>query len=334
MVPQPAGPAAAGTATLRAAAGAQPGQPRAASIPGLQELLQSLKNPQAHQEVLNILRSNPQLMAQVIKMQSAKQQGAQQLHQQQQQHPQHQQHPQQQQLMQQQPQQQMQLAQQPQMQQQVMPGGVPQQMQQPQQQLQMPGGGMVVQGQVPTAQMTQQQWAMKQQQMMAMQRAQHGFQQPQPVQFGQRPRQPHGMGMPPQQHFPAADGSQFVGGGGAYAQQQQQLLMQQQRQSASPHQAQQLLQQVVSPPPGSLAQTVRSPQPIGSPRLAGYHTPSPHRPASHSPHPGLAAHPAAAQADPQLANELLLSQLAGGVAAPVQLQHDNADKLSKFADTL
>ncbi|XP_043224661.1 histone lysine acetyltransferase CREBBP-like [Amphibalanus amphitrite] len=357
---QPAPVATAGAAGLLRGAGGQQGAPRN-NIPGLQELLHSLKNPtgpQAHQNVLQILKSHPQLMAQVIKMQHQKQQNQQQRQMAQQQ--------------QQQQQQQVPDGQQPmQMQPGVMQPPVQQQQQQQQQlqQQRMPTGGMVVQNQMQPGQMTQQQAWAKQQQLIAMhrqqqqqqaqqqqQQQQHGFQQPQAMQYGQRPRM--GMGMQPQQHF-QQDGSQF--GGQFTQQQQQQMLMQRQQQSASPHQSlmgppggmapspQQMLQQVVSPPPGSAGLPVRSPQPLSSPRqtLGGYHAPSPHRPASHSPHPAAAGHGMAGA--PELGtNEMLLSQLTGVSAAghgglqlpghpgqhPAGAGADNADKLSKFADTL
>lgn len=285
-------------------------QPRQ-NIPGLQELLVSLKNPNGphtQEDVLQILKSHPQLMAQVIRMQQQKQQQ------------------QQQQSMMQQQQQQQRLP--------AASAGMVntvrmQQQQQPPQQQQ--------QQQVPiNQQQQQQQWAARQQfiaiqRQQQQQQQQHGFQQPV---YSQRVRQPHAAMHPGiQQRFLPASGGQYP------PSQQQQMLMQQQQmkaggQTVSPH------QQVIMTPQHAALSAVRSPPPMAaSPR----HAPSPHRPASHSPHPAAAVHggvmpPAdhAAAAAGGLTNEMMLSlQVAGAGGANHQSTGvDNADKLSEFADTL
>ncbi|XP_013791744.2 CREB-binding protein-like [Limulus polyphemus] len=263
-----------------------PGMQRNAHVPqGLPQLLQMLRlpsSPQQHQKVLQMLKTNPQLMAYFIKHRNAQQQ--QQQHQQQQHQQQQQQHQQQQQ------------------QQQMMVTG------------QTSGAQPGISGQLTPHQ--QQQWFQKQQ-LLAMQRQQQRF--PQPPMYTPRARPPLPMNFNPhQQNFHPDSGGQYP----SYQQQQLLMQSQQLKQQiASPNHPpmspQQGLmghsqtvaavassQQLMRSPPA-----VRSPQPIPSPRQQ--HAMSPHHPSqTHSPHPALTMAGAAQAYDQMVStNDMMLTQL-------------------------
>ncbi|KAL8591058.1 hypothetical protein ACOMHN_037291 [Nucella lapillus] len=295
----------------------------------LNQLLSVLKNQNPpHSEVLNLLKQNPELMAQVLKMkqrQRMEQMQKQQHQQQQQQVVQQQQQVQQQQVQQQQVQQQ-------QMQQQMTMGHPPQQVKPLPPSMQgMQPQSMQQQHQM-RYQMLQQ---MRLQQQQAMQQQQQSQMQQQYSQGGQM------MGPRPNMRY-AQPGGYVHGDQHSLHQYQQQQMMQAQQQQqqqaqlkqqmaaaaaagqrpmnpqhmmgqrASP--SQQLMQQVRSPPgpggqgpPGvaSLPQTVRSPQPIPSPRQQPI--PSPHQ--LQSPHHIASPHHPMAQDSSQITADTMLPQL-------------------------
>ena len=230
--------------------------------PAVHTMLRAFKNQQLSQtEWLDLLRKNPQLMAQVLKLKNEKvkaQQLAQQQQQQQNASMQQQNATMQAQQQQQQHQQQQQqhLAQQQAQQQQQQMHGMPNNpMGQPMPQ--QPGGQMQQQN---AMQMRNQQMMFRQQHMQQ----QHPQQTNQLNQFAQ-PQQP--FGQRPRMNFPQQT---FQNDGGHGMHQFQQQHMMQHRQPMSPQfmAGQQMLNQVRSPPASAagLPQTVRSPQPTPSPR--------------------------------------------------------------------
>ncbi|XP_025086148.1 CREB-binding protein-like isoform X2 [Pomacea canaliculata] len=310
--------------------------------PAVHQLLQTLKsqNP-PHSEVLALLKKNPALMAQVLRLKSQRLQQMQQ----QQQVQQQQQQVQQQQVQQvQQSQQQMKPI--PNMQGMAQQQGTLQQQQQQQLRLQM------MQIRLQQQQQQQQQAAVQQvQQQQQQQMNQFG----QPQQFAQRPgmrfAQPGFVG---EQH------------GVHQFQQQQQQMMQVQHQQAQIKQQmvgaqrplspqhmmgqgatpspQQIMQQVRSPPapgqgPGAsaLPQTVRSPQPTPSPRQQPIPSPrqlqqSPHHiPPNQSPHHsmGAAQEPNQMNSDhvmlPQLQTHATLAQLQSPTNADLGMGQQDSD---------
>lgn len=281
------------TVPVMGGAGQQPTNSQPTSGPALSQLLHTLKsqNP-PHSEVLALLKKNPALMAQVLKLKTQR------MHQIQQQQQQQQQQVQQQQV------QQAQLQQQQQQQIKALPPNIqgmpPQQAVHPQTHNQM------------RYQMIQQMRQQQMQQQAAAQQQQQMNQFGQPQQMGQRPP---GMRFA-QQGF---GGDQH--GLHQFQHPQQQMMQVQQQQAQLKQQmagaqrplspqhmmaqgttpSQQILQQVRSPPapgqgPGvpSLPQTVRSPQPTPSPRQQPIPSPrqlsqSPlHIPPNHSPHHSMA----------------------------------------------